>query len=58
VGIFNWWLFRNVIETESGLVKSEGANRPPPLHQICEIEIKEREETDLIIVVGDSQMPY
>lgn len=44
----------DVIEAEREVVRDGEDNRPSPLCQICQIEIKEHEETDFIIVVGDS----
>ena len=40
--------------TEAETAKNGGDNRLAPVCRICEIEIKEHEETDFIIVVGES----
>jgi hypothetical protein len=55
MGIFGFGSCGPVIEAESEVVKDGGNNRPLPVCHICEIEIKEHEETDFIIVVGDSE---
>jgi hypothetical protein len=51
MGILIFGSYCTVIEDENEVVQDGGNDRP------CEIEIKD-EETDLIIVVGDSQMPH